>query len=94
MYGWNYGKLPPGSLLCVRYRILIGTVAVVAYLIFESGPLRKNPDTPEGVSGFLVQVFITDLTNMKIFDSITHIINHIITNINERQEGKSIQFST
>ena len=42
-----------GSLLWVRRKTLVHTVASVAYLIFESGPLRKNPDTPEGVSGFL-----------------------------------------
>ena len=46
----------PGSLFWVRYRILIDTVTEVSYLIFEAGPLRKNPTSPKGDIGFLVPV--------------------------------------
>ena len=40
----------------------VHTVAGRVYLIFEFGTLRKISNIPEGVSGFLVRVFITDLT--------------------------------
>ena len=67
--GMELRQTATGSLLWVRRKTLVHTVASVAYLIFESGPLRKNPDVPLGDIGIfgvsvhngLVKGIISDL---------------------------------